>query len=64
MGWSRADGRALPQYERLLTSPGLLLERLSTNEVFRFDLEFLAPTGSARVGVEQQIRLTVLAVEE
>ena len=64
IGWSRADGRALPQYERMLASPGLLLGRLNTNEVFRFDLEFLAPTGSAQVGVEQQIRLTVLAVEE
>jgi hypothetical protein len=64
MGWSAERGRALPQYSHILAPPVLMQQTLATNEVLEFDLEFLAPTGSDELGVQQQIRVTIMAVEE
>jgi hypothetical protein len=64
MGWSQASGRGFPQYDPVLYSPSVMTQGLATNQAFRFDLEFRAPTGTGQPGIQQQIRPAVIAVGE
>lgn len=64
MRWSLENGRALPFYRCVSGSPSVMTQGFDTNQVFKFDMEFAAPTGSLQVGVQQQIQLNIMAVTE
>ena len=53
---------ARPVFHPLSFAPLLLTDRIETNAVVNFDLEFRAPTGTANTNAPQTIRVTVAAL--
>jgi hypothetical protein len=64
MRWSLEEGRALPDYRCVLASPSVMTQGFGANQVFKFDMQFAAPTGSVHIGEQQEIRVSIMAVAE
>jgi hypothetical protein len=63
MGYNIEQGAFGPSYCSAMSTPGIMTQALDTNAVMNFDLEFRAPSETGQIGVEQQIRVTIIAIE-
>jgi outer membrane protein assembly factor BamB len=64
MRWSHEDGSVLPHYQPVLAAPSVMTNGFGSRRTFKFDVEFVAPTSSSQIGVQQQIQINIRAVSE